>query len=703
LEVCAVTKPSVLRRAFILCLAAAPLCASAASPPPTVFGGGMGAATGEERVLLHGEHATITYCVNPIRYDQLQLQSTTTYTAGTDVAAFFQQHIPGAAAAAAANPGAGTTVATTNAATDAQRVAAFGRTPLKNRRNLVPVPVNLDDEVDKLQQAALSELAAWIVGYQAPVLRLSAASQQTSRLVAFADLALSRVADETGCTKVANLLEGSTGDPEMPTASQNEDGIISAYRVPLPAQPAPPAPPVPRVDVIGSGGIAAAVTAHATLRDWVEHLVHDDPARTCWARATTVLATAVTAECALGVTIPSDFEAQQHVAALNALQASLTALTSVRGTTAKDDWAMWNKGVNKTRYDALVAQITDTVAKWTAVKTDTKGRDAVESARKDLQPWAARLSAIAALTTSTAGDPYKVQTEVSCAGRLTRGKSTKVVLSGSDATDPKSPPLAQEIVTIVCPSDGSTSYGIGVASRPERHFIVAQGRNTTAGATTSQSVVDTDVTGQQVPQIGYLGHLSFAGGNGNEFHVTAGPTFSFADGTNPGLFYGASYSQNRAGYISAGWLLSRVQQLSGGYSLGDTVTPDVKTPPTRQSWKNAFTVMFTFPVHTAGNDPQAPPLAKCPKGQSNDTSSAGNGNNGNGNAKKPANGSAQDQLHCVPDVPPGGLNPAPTPVPTPTPPPPRAQGANPNAPPNADAAAKATAAARKVTTPKPLR
>jgi hypothetical protein len=639
--------------AFVLCgLVSLPLATSAAQPEK-VFGGGMSAANGEERVLVHSQRTTVTYCVNPIRYDKLQLQTTTSYTAAPDIAGFFQSHIPGAAAAAGSNPGPAAAAQAANAggnATNRANLALdFARQPANKRAGKPAPQIAFGHEIARLRQAVLQEQAAWVILYQAPILRLSAATAQTSRLVAFSDLALSRVSDEAECATAGNTLEGTTrpsdpakhtpshDDPSAPEETQDLDGIIRTY--------------IAGGRDIPNGDLEAAANRNATLQDWETHLVANNPGRTCWSRSATVVGTAVTAQCALAVDIPTDLEAQQHVDALGKIKEALTALTQT------STWSDWAKGPNnKSEYDSLVSQLQDATSRWTAVKSDTDGRTKFESARTQLQPWAARLTAIALVNHTKPGSPYLVHTDVACNGRQSRGKASRIVLSGSDATDPKAPPLAQEIVTIVCPSNGSATYGVGVASREERHFVVAQGRN--PGGTAAQSIVDSDTGGQQVPQIGYLGHLSLFGANGHEFHATAGPTFSFADGTQPGLFYGGSYSNDRAGYLSAGWILSRVSQLSGGYSLGDAVTPDVKTPPTRSVWKNAFTVMFTFPVRSGGNDPQPKPLTKCPPTPTT-PQNGGNGGGQNGaQANPPATGNgkppAASDPNCVPAVPPGG-------------------------------------------------
>jgi hypothetical protein len=78
--------------------------------------------------------------------------------------------------------------------------------------------------------------------------------------------------------------------------------------------------------------------------------------------------------------------------------------------------------------------------------------------------------------------------------------------------------------------------------------------------------------------------------------VSAGPAFNFDTGVDPGLFYGLSYSRENSAYLSAGWSILRQNTLIGGFNTGDQVPSDVKTAPTRKSWRNAFTIFYTFPT-----------------------------------------------------------------------------------------------------------
>ena len=274
-----------------------------------------------------------------------------------------------------------------------------------------------------------------------------------------------------------------------------------------------------------------------------------------------------------------------------------TALQKIQGRL--QDYSFANPNPN----DPVKIQITQLQTNITSTLTDValmrSGSDRAATFGKQVSLVAAWNALIKSLE-DRGQESFRLETYITCGGLFNQNKQIAVRLlltdrlPSFDSTALTQTDLKDPFVTVTCGSPFVVSAGIEFSFlRTSTFGIVPSG---TSGANVFGVTETAKISPLPIGMVhGRLGESSdHKVGLYASFGAAAHVQGSASGGSSAEFLTGLSVGLLRTAFLSVGWHLGKVSELSGGYSVGQAVPTGVTTAPVTSSYKSGVGLAVTF-------------------------------------------------------------------------------------------------------------
>ena len=260
-------------------------------------------------------------------------------------------------------------------------------------------------------------------------------------------------------------------------------------------------------------------------------------------------------------------------------------------------WNDWYSKCRESRYKLAEATLARLLAEATPFTSDGDKTAQIAKRLGILEYWKN-------VVDSLDEDSFTLQTEVTCGVLFNKNKQTAIKLLLADRTstfDGQTPqPQTKENLLIVeCGSRFSISAGVGFSTIRSPEFSIVQSMPTTPGGNSVNQFGKTEDSAVRPYPIG-IAHVRLCESSNHQY----GMHFSFgigasvkeqdAGGSSAEFLTGLSVSFLRTIYLTGGLQIGKQAKLAGGFEVGNTVPPDITTPPISNSYKPGFGFAITF-------------------------------------------------------------------------------------------------------------
>ncbi len=192
---------------------------------------------------------------------------------------------------------------------------------------------------------------------------------------------------------------------------------------------------------------------------------------------------------------------------------------------------------------------------------------------------------------------FRAEQCADCGPPFSKQKTHTIKMVRLDRLNKDAKPETFTLVTVECPQSFTTSFGFSIAGLSERNFKFVDAK--ADDGSLEQQIGFEQKSDEQVNAVLLLNAL-LASNDWGSFYASVGPTLELnnADsGVHLGFAAGISYGIRENWLLTLGAQIGRVRDLAGGFSPGDVVPQGLNEPPTEESWKTSWAVMFSYKVN----------------------------------------------------------------------------------------------------------
>jgi len=293
---------------------------------------------------------------------------------------------------------------------------------------------------------------------------------------------------------------------------------------------------------------------------------------------------------------------QRVQADLNALPALFPANTgTVTGDPCSDTnigqlgWADWSK-CRDAQYKAAQSMVSAALTEAGAWTSDSD--KAAQFAKKIgiVQYWKNTISALSE-------DSFTLQSEVLCGVLFNKNEQTILKLLLVDRTSVFDGHLGQPqtkdgLLTVTCSSPFAVTAGAAFSTIRNRQFAIVKSVPPSGGNSINTFGVTSDSRINPYPIAMAHARLREWADNRYALHFSFGVGANVkgdsSGGSSAEFLTGPSISFWRTIFVTGGLDVGKQSKLSGGFKIGDTVPPDITSPPVSSSYTAGFGFAITF-------------------------------------------------------------------------------------------------------------